>query len=115
MNIQVTNGIQGYWASDTGLVLTLDGVSSPPTVLAPQADSWDKDRIVKCCAQQNITMTSTLTVPSTISGPKQRSLSGTVAGTIVYLVEAADLGAFRSYYEDHTFNVSIPVHLQLVS
>jgi hypothetical protein len=109
-------GVPGYWASDTGLVLTLDGASSPLTVLSPQADNWDKDGFVKCCDQQTTTMTSTLTIPSAIGGPKQRSLSGTLAGMIVYPVEgpAAGLAPFGTY-KDQTLNVSIPVHLQLVS
>ena len=116
LNIQVSDGVPGYWASDTGLVLTLDGVSLPLTVLSPQADNWDKDGFVTCCDQHTTTMTSTLTIPSTIGGPKQRSLSGTLAGMIVYPVEgpAAGLAPFGTY-KDQTLNVSIPVHLQLAS
>ncbi|HEX8036052.1 MAG TPA: hypothetical protein VF510_19500 [Ktedonobacterales bacterium] len=75
-----------------------------------------KGGFVKHGDQQNTTMTSTLTIPSTISGPKQRSLLGTLAGMIVYPVEGpvTSLSPYGTY-EDQILNVFIPIQLQLVS
>ncbi len=118
--IHVGDGIPGYWASDTGLVLSLDGDAPSLVVLRPQPDTWDQAGSVEIFttgATAGLTITTTLTIPASISGPDQRSLSGSLAGTLEYPSETGiNLGNGPvPVYVDQTLDINIPVHLQLVS
>jgi hypothetical protein len=104
--IQVSGTIAGYWATD-GLQLTLNGVNTPLTVVAPKERDWGSTISTKMSAtDETATVSGDVMLPSSISGPEQRTVSGTLSGTISY-----PSGGFL--FSTKTLDVNVPVQIQL--
>ncbi|GHO93670.1 hypothetical protein KSF_037180 [Reticulibacter mediterranei] len=104
--IQVSGTIAGYWATD-GIQLTLNGVNTPLTIVAPKERTWGSTISTKLSAtDETATVSGNFTVPSSIGGPEQRTISGTLSGTISY-----PSGGFM--FSTKTYDVNVPVQLQL--
>src|SRR5690242_15489833 len=66
--MQVEDGIAGYWASN-GIHLTLEGVSSRLTVVAPKERDWGSTISAKMSqTNETITVRGSVTLPSSIGG-----------------------------------------------
>jgi hypothetical protein len=107
LGLQVEHGIDRHWASNQGLTLTLDGVSTPLQVVEPKEKDWD-DTINTNRSLENMTfiVKGQLTIPSSIGGPEQRTLSGMLNGSI-------DYPAGGHFFENRTVDIYIPVQIQL--
>ncbi|MBO0793327.1 MAG: hypothetical protein J2P36_20575 [Ktedonobacteraceae bacterium] len=98
-----------YWATDQGVRVTLDGVRTPLMVIGPKPKDWgDTINTISGSADDSLTVTGSVTVPSLIDGPERRSLSGQLSGTILY--PSAGLNSFH----EETVDISVPLQLQLM-
>jgi hypothetical protein len=104
--IQVSGTIAGYWATD-GIQLTLNGVNTSLEVVAPKERTWGSTISTKMSeTDETATVSGNVTLPSSIGGPEQRSISGTLSGLISY-----PYGGFL--FSTKTLDVNVPVQLQL--
>jgi hypothetical protein len=107
--------IGDYWASTNGLTMKLDGVNIPLTVVEPKAQTWNDTINVSLSANPNSSssspslITGNVTIPSSIGGPEEQVLSGTVSGEIFYPILHSAID-----FTDQTTTITIPIHLHLV-
>lgn len=109
------SAIGDYWASIGGLTMRLEGVNTPLTVVEPKAQTWSNSINVALYSSPNSfssspsLITGSVTIPSSIGGPEERVLSGTVSGKIIYPVLYTPSG-----FTDQTTTITIPIRLHLV-
>lgn len=107
--------IGDYWASTDGLTMKLEGVNIPLTVVEPQAQTWNNTINVALSSSPNSSssspslITGSVTIPSSIGGPEEQVLSGTVSGEIFYPVLYTPSG-----FTDQATTITIPIRLHLV-
>lgn len=110
-----TSAIGDYWASIDGLTMKLEGVNIPLTVVEPKAQTWNNTINVALSSSPNSLssspslITGSVIIPSSIGGPEERVLSGTVSGEIFYPVLYTPSG-----FTDQMTKITIPIRLHLV-
>lgn len=110
ISLPVKAGISGYWASDQGLDLSLDGISTPLPVVEPKKQGWGDDLHASVSEiGEDFTIAGSATIPSSIGGAEQRVLSGTFSGRIYYPKVA---GVFQ--FQETTLDIQVPVQIQLM-
>jgi len=106
IGIPVNGTIAGYWATD-GIQLSLTGVNTPLMVVAPKEREWGSTISTKMSeTNETTTVNGSVTIPSSVGGPEQRTISGTLSGTISY-----PSGGFL--FSTQMLNVNVPVQIQL--
>ncbi|MBO0796154.1 MAG: hypothetical protein J2P36_35125 [Ktedonobacteraceae bacterium] len=105
--LQINDGISGYWASDQGLELRLDGVDTPLLVVGPKEQTWGSTITTSSKDTGEFTVAGSVTLPSSISGPETRPLSGTLSGRIVY-------PSGGILFQDKVLDISVPIQIQLI-
>lgn len=106
--------IGDYWASSGGLTMKLEGENIPLTVVGPKAQTWGNTINIALYSNVNNSSPSLITgsvaIPSSLSGPEERVLSGTISGEIFYpIYQNGPLG-----FTDGMTTITIPIHLHLV-
>lgn len=112
LELDVNGPIGGHWASDSGLTLTLDGINEPLAFTGPREQDWG-DQFTTTTSSDDTSdndkaeITGTIALPASISGPEQRTLSGTLSGNITY----PEGGMF---FQNQTEDISVPIQVQLL-
>jgi hypothetical protein len=106
LSVEIPVANRGYWATDQGIILTLDGVRTPLVVIGPKPKDWGDT--ISGSVDDSLTLAGSVTIPSSIGGPLRRSLSGQLSGRILYP------GAGRISFQEETTEINIPLQLQLM-
>ncbi|EFH83421.1 hypothetical protein [Ktedonobacter racemifer] len=72
----------GAWASPTGVRLILVGLSTPLQIVGPSQPNWG-DTYTISNKPKKVEVQGVVTLPTSLSGPMDRQLSGRITGTIL--------------------------------
>lgn len=107
--LELSDGIPGYWASSQGLHLNFKEIDEPILIVAPKAQTWgDKIQTTNSESDESLIVTGKIIIPPSVDGPEQRTLSGTISGTITY-------PSGGILFENKSLTVDIPVSIQLIA
>jgi len=98
-------GYINQWATETGIQLTLDGLSTPLQIVGPKERDWGNTYIVFSSDSKMLELWSSVTLPPSTGGPQQRQLSGKITGTII------TPGPFG----ESSQNLNLPIQFLLIS
>lgn len=82
IDLGFSGSADGSWASPTGVRLTLTGLSAPLQIVGPSQPDWG-DTYTISNKPKKVEVRGVVTLPTSLSGPMDRQLSGRITGTIL--------------------------------